>query len=63
METVVVAVDEIRAETQLAFLLIIDGDEYWVPKSVIAEADVYEVGDTDYDLEIAEWFCEREGLA
>lgn len=45
-------------ETALAALYLIDGEERWIPKSVI------EGGDTDEDgtLRVQTWFAEKEGL-
>lgn len=55
-------VDEILRETDKAFLVYLDGEETWIPKSVIADADDYEVGDSEVTLSIAEWFASKEGL-
>jgi hypothetical protein len=55
-------VDKILHITDAAFLLDLDGDKVWVPRSCIADPDDYEVGDTDLTLSIADWFAEKKGL-
>jgi hypothetical protein len=37
-------------------------EEFWIPKSVIANLDDYEEGDEDITLEIEEWFAVKEGM-
>lgn len=56
-------VERIARETDMALLLVIDGDELWVPKSVIADADTYGEGDEDVTVSVQMWFAEKEGLA
>lgn len=63
MDYVTIQVERVEAETDLALLLVIDEESVWVPKSLIEEPDDYEVGNEDVEVEIAEWFCKREGLA
>ena len=74
MRTVSVAVDEVLRETDLAFLFAFPGDadgdsvldddreRLWVPKSVIEDADEIAVGDEEIEVNVAEWFAEKEGL-
>jgi hypothetical protein len=50
-------VDEVRAETALAILCVIGGDEIWIPKSVIAEP--LEKGDSG-TIEVKTWWAEKE---
>jgi len=45
-------------ETAKAILFLIDGEEYWIPKSVIIDDDEEESG----SIEVAQWFAEKEGL-
>lgn len=54
-ESVRIAHDGIKHMTDLAVLFNIDGDDVWLPKSVIASVDADEVW-------VAEWFAERENL-
>lgn len=62
MRTVRVDVDRVEAETALALLLVVGAEEVWVPKSQIEDADEISVGDEEIEVEIAEWFCQQEGL-
>ena len=56
--------DYIRS-TDLACLFEIDGEEIWVPKSVI-DWDSSDFGEDDEGMDgtvyIAEWFCDKEGI-
>ncbi len=45
------------AETDKAILFLIEDDEVWIPKSVIEDDDCMGT------IEVATWFCDREGLA
>lgn len=63
MRTLLIQVEEVKRETDLAFLFDIDGDEQWVPKSCINEPDEIEEGFTEIEVEIAEWFCQQENLS
>lgn len=57
-----VDVDRIERETDKAFLVLIDGEETWIPKSQIADADDYNAGDEDLTLSITEWIANEKGL-
>jgi hypothetical protein len=77
MRTVLISVAEVKRETPLAFLFVLPGDadgvgldcedereRIWVPKSVIDdEGEGIEAGDEDIEVNVAEWFAEKEGLA
>ena len=54
--------DSIRRETEKAFLFIIDGEEVWLPKSQIADADDYNAGDEDGTVSITEYIATEKGL-
>lgn len=56
-------VEAITKETDKAFLCVIDGDEYWLPKSQIADADDYEEGDENVSMSITEFIAGEKGLA
>lgn len=62
MRTVTIEVEEVKAETELAFLFVINGEESWVPKSQVEDADDIEKGFSGIEVEVAEWFAEKEGL-
>ncbi len=55
----------VTAVTDKAVMLQMDDspnadNDVWVPRSVINEGRDVEFEDTD--LEVAEWFCDKEGL-
>lgn len=56
-------VERIKKETEKAFLVTIDGEDYWLPKSQISDADDYCDGDQDVTLSITEWLAEEKGLS
>lgn len=56
-------VERIKVETTKAFLVVIDGEEYWLPKSQIADADDYCDGDQDVTLSVTEFIAEEKGLS
>ena len=53
-EDVDIDIDELKTETDKAYLVIIEGDEYWMPKS---QCEL--VGDT---ITIPRWLAEKNGL-
>ena len=57
-----VEVEKIVRETDSAFLLQIDGETHWVPKSQIADFETYEEGDEDVTVSITEWIAQEKGL-
>lgn len=60
---VTIMVDEILRETDAAFLLEIDGDEVWIPKSQIADPSDYEMGDKECTLSVTEFIAREKGLS
>ncbi len=52
---------EIVQETEAAFLVRIDEEEMWLPKSQIADPDDYQVGDIG-TVSISEWIAKEKGL-
>ena len=49
-------------ETAQAICCVIDGEEKWIPKSVIGDdSEVFEEGD-EGTLVIHEWFAEKENI-
>lgn len=54
---VTVRFDELMYETQKAYLVNIDDEEVWIPKSVIEDFD-----EKNGQMIIAEWFASKEGL-
>ena len=56
--------EEIRAESEKAFLVrFADGEQKWIPFSVVADADDYNKGDGPGTISVAEWFASKERLA
>jgi hypothetical protein len=47
--------DDIINETDLAILFLINGQEIWIPKSVITRQD-------DGEIFVQTWFARKEGL-
>lgn len=58
-----VDVTEIVAETHSALLLRIKDEEYWIPKSQIADTGDYKEGDTDCVVSITDWIANEKGIA
>lgn len=56
-------VEEIKAETDRAFLIVLDDGEHWIPKSHISDPDEYEKGDVGVSMSISEWIAEQKGIA
>ena len=51
-----------KAETERALLVVIDGDEYWIPQSQITDdSEVYAKGH-EGDLVITDYIAEQKGL-
>lgn len=56
-------VDRILHETDAAFRVRLEsGDEHWIPKSQMADADDYEAGDENCTISITEWIAEQKGI-
>ncbi len=55
--------DECLKETDSAVLVLIDGDEKWIPSSLIDQDDsVPTAGDGGGAFSVQNWFAENEGL-
>jgi hypothetical protein len=48
-------------ETDKAFLVNVDGETMWLPKSQVADPDDYTVGDK-CEIGITEWIANQKGL-
>jgi hypothetical protein len=55
-------VDRVVRETDAAFLFDIDGEEVWVPKSQIADADDYGAGDENVSVSVTAFIAREKGL-
>lgn len=62
MDTVLIEVERVEGETDLAFYFVIDGEKVWLPKSQIEEPDEIAVGDEQIEVNVAQWLAEKEGL-
>jgi hypothetical protein len=55
---------EAKVETYKALLCAIEGEERWVPKSVIHDdSEVYSMKNNTGTLVVERWWAEKEGLA
>jgi len=58
-----VDVELIKKETPAAFLMVIDGEEHWLPKSQMADPDDYDEGDVNLtDVAISAWIAGEKGI-
>lgn len=57
-----IQVDRIKVETDKAFLVVVGGEEIWLPKSQIADAEDYSEGDCDIELSISNWIAAEKGF-
>ena len=57
-----VDVDQIKRETENSFLVVIDGEEIWLPKSHIEDSDDYVAGDADVCMSITQWIANKKDL-
>lgn len=55
-------VDRIVAETDKALLLLIDGEEFWIPLNQISDPDDYLLGIVDCTVTVTRWIAEKKGL-
>ncbi len=51
---------EIKKTTDRAVLVVIEGEEHWIPRSVCLDGDSLSVGDDD--LIVADWWLEKNGI-
>lgn len=54
-ETVEISYEALKHITKAAGLLVIDGEEHWIPKSMIEDAD-------EERIWISQWFAEQGGI-
>ncbi len=55
-----IAVKKILIATAKAFLCRLEDDqEYWLPKSVVADPEDYEAGETELELSVKDWFVDK----
>jgi len=52
----------VKRDTEKALLVVIEGEEFWIPKSQIDDdSEVYKA-DTEGTLVITEWIAKEKGL-
>ena len=49
-------------ETDAAFLVDYDGDELWLPRSQVADADDLTVSNEPRTIGITEWIAKQKGI-
>lgn len=54
---IIIEYDELIRSTEKAYLLIIEGDPYWIPKSQVEELDK-----DNMTITIPEWLTKEKGL-
>lgn len=55
-------VEKIVRETDAAFSLRVDGEDYWIPKSQISDPEDFEAGDENVTVSVTEWIARQKGL-
>jgi len=55
-------VEEILKDTGKAFLCVIEGDQFWIPRSCVADAGDYGEGDVNCTISVKESFAVEKGL-
>lgn len=61
-ELIPIAKVSVMAETEKAILVEYEGDEIWIPKSLVGpNSEVEEPGDEGM-IEIPEWFADEKGM-
>lgn len=53
---------EIRHETDAAFLILYRNNEFWVPKSQVADPDNYKSGDKGCTISITDFIANKRGI-
>lgn len=54
---------ECKNETDKAWLVVIDEEDYWVPKSIGEYTPRNSDDAADGEIEVPTWWAEKEGLA
>ncbi len=58
-----VTVEFVKSETAKAYLLVVDGCEYWVAKSQLIDDQGLDPGDEDVSIVVPMWLAEENGWA
>lgn len=59
---VYIEVDRIKWETEKAFLCVRGDEEFWIPKTQVADYEDYEEGDEDVGMSVTRWIATEKGL-
>ncbi len=57
-----VEVDLLKKKTAKAFLIVVDGEEIWIPKACVADPDDYEEGDRHLLMAVTESIAREKGI-
>lgn len=49
--------------TDSAFLIEVDDEQHWIPRSQVADPDDYKQGDQNASMSITEWIAKQKNLA
>lgn len=49
-------------ESAAALLIEYDGEEHWIPRSQIADHEIYDEGDEGVTVSITEWIADQKGI-
>ena len=61
---VALEVEKVLRETDKALLVLVEGMETWVPKSIIHDdSECYSLKSGPGEMLVPEWFAEKEGLS
>ena len=56
-------VERVKRETDNALLVVlVNGDEHWIPKSQIDDSDNYGAGDTNCTISIPRWLAVEKDI-
>jgi hypothetical protein len=58
-----VVAERITGETEKCFFVVIEGTQYNIPKSQMADPNNYSVGDEDATISITQWLAGQEGIS
>ena len=63
MQFTTVPVESVEVKREKAALLVVDGEEAWVPLSNMSDNDAnrIEEGDQDIEIKVAKWFADQKG--
>lgn len=54
---------KVIAVAEKALLIRLKKNEYWLPKTQVADAEDYEEGDEDCGMSITDWIANEKGIS